>query len=117
MAFIKKFFIGEASFINGNSVFVCALHHQTYQVETQLSSRNGTECRFHPFFFFFIIIYSFFVCSFLKALKDRRKGNKADEVVIMMIRIISVPAQVLKLFSSDCGDTAASKWNNKYSSR
>ena len=51
MAFIKKFFIWEASFINGNSVFVCALHHQTYQVETQLSSINGTECRFHPFFF------------------------------------------------------------------
>ena len=69
------------------------------------------------FFFLFITIYSFFVCSFLKALKDRRKGNKADEGVIMMIRIISVPAQVLKLFSSDCGDTAASKWNNKYSSR
>ena len=71
----------------------------------------------HFFFFLFITIYSFFVCSFLKALKDRRKGNKADEGVIMMIRIISVPAQVLKLFSSDCGDTAASKWNNKYSSR
>jgi len=53
------------------------------------------------FFFFFITIYSFFVCSFLKALKDRRTGNKADEGVIMMIRIISVPAQVLKLFSSD----------------
>lgn len=35
----------------------------------------------------------------------------------MMIRIISVLAQVLKSFSSDCGDTAASKWNNKYSSR
>lgn len=67
--------------------------------------------------FFFITIYSFFVCSFLKALKDRRKRNKAYEGVIMMIRIISVPAQVLKLFSSDCGDTAASKWNNKYSSR
>lgn len=65
-----------------------------------------------PFFFFFITIYSFFVCSFLKALKDGRKGNKADKGVIMMIRIISVPAQVLKLFSSDCGDTAASKWNN-----
>lgn len=115
MAFIKKFFVGEASFINGNSVFVCALHHQTYQVETQLSSRNGTECRFHPFFF--ITIYSFFVCSFLKALTERRKGNKADKGVIMMIRIISVLAQVLKFFSSDCGDCAASKKNNKYSSR
>lgn len=80
----------------------------------QLSSRNGTECRFHPFF---KTICSFFVCSFLKALKDRRKGNKADKGVIMMIRIISVPAQALKLFSSDCGDTAASNWNNKYSSR
>ena len=57
--------------------------------ETQLSSRNGTECRFHPFFFF-ITIYSFFVCSFLKALTERRKGNKADKGVIMMIRIISV---------------------------
>ena len=34
MAFIKKFFIGEASFINANIVFVRALHHQTYQVET-----------------------------------------------------------------------------------
>ena len=116
MAFIKTFSIWEASFINGNSVFVCALHHQTYQVETQLSSRNGTECRFHPFFFV-ITIYSFFVCSFLKALTERRKGNKADKGVIMMIRIISVLAQVLKFFSSDCGDTAASKWNNKYSSR
>lgn len=67
--------------------------------------------------FFFITIYSFFVCSFLKALTERRKGNKADKGVIMMIRIISVLAQVLKFFSSDCGDTAASKWNNKYSSR
>lgn len=67
--------------------------------------------------FFFITIYSFFVCSFLKALTERRKGNKADKGVIMMIRIISVLAQVLKSFSSDCGDTAASKWNNKYSSR
>lgn len=69
------------------------------------------------FFFFFITIHSFFVCSFLKALTERRKGNKADKGVIMMIRIISVLAQVLKFFSSDCGDTAASKWNNKYSSR
>lgn len=68
-------------------------------------------------FFFFITIYSFFVCSFLKAVTERRKGNKADKGVIMMIRIISVLAQVLKFFSSDCGDTAASKWNNKYSSR
>ena len=59
--------------------------------------------------FFFITIYSFFVCSFLKALRERRKGNKADKGVIMMIRIISVLAQVLKSFSSDCGHTAASK--------
>ena len=78
--------------------------------------RSAVSIQFF-FFFFFITIYSFFVCSFLKALKDGRKGNKADKGVIMMIRIISVPAQVLKLFSSDCGDTAASKWNNKYSRR
>ena len=33
-------------------------------------------------FFFFITIYSFFVCAFLKALTERRKGNKADKGVI-----------------------------------